>query len=135
MKFAYLISISIILSICIASCKKEEATVAQKTWKPHTGQIQILNGCGLSGVAEDLRSFLASNGFDIVEFGNAAFWNYPKTLVIGRTATTQIASDLGQLIGTDQVITLIDSSEMVEATIIIGKDFYQLMEKHEQNPQ
>jgi len=117
---------------CKEKNDKSHKSASPTQWTPHTGQIQILNGCGLTGVAEDMRSFLSKHGFDIVEFGNAPHWSYPRTLVLARTTNTRVAQDLGKILGTDQVMTLLDSTQMVEATIIIGKDFYQLMEENEQ---
>ena len=113
-----------VLSLCffLIHCEKKEA---KKAFKPNTGQIQILNACGYSGAAEEMRNFLTQKGFDVVEFGNADSWNYKKTIVVARTQNVQIAHDLGIILSTDKVIQLIDSSQMVDATIFVGKDYYE----------
>ena len=64
------------LSLCVfTACRKQEKTEAAPAFKPNTGQIQILNGSGKSGVAESFRDYLINLGFDVIEFGNARNWN------------------------------------------------------------
>ncbi len=76
-----------------------------------------------------MRDFLTKMGFDVVEVGNAKFWNYDKTIVVGRTDNLLVAKDLARVLQTSSLIQLIDSSRMVEATVYIGKDFYSLIPK------
>jgi len=116
--------------LCLASfagltaCEKSKP----QAFKPNTGQIQVLNGSGKSGMADVFRNFLADYGFDIIEFGNAREWNYERTVVISRSAASdQIARDLAKVLGTDRVIHLQHSASLVEATVIIGKDYKELM--------
>jgi hypothetical protein len=99
-----------------------------QAFKPNTGQIQVLNGSGKSGMADVFRDFLGGFGFDIIEFGNARHWNYERTIVIARSASSdRIARDLAKVLGTDRVIHLQEPSSLVEATVIIGKDYKELM--------
>jgi len=92
---------------------------------PNTGQIQILNACGYSGAAEDVRNFLTKKGFDIVEFGNASYWNFSETMVIARTTNMLVAKDIAKILLTDNILQIIDSSKMVDATVFVGKDYYK----------
>jgi hypothetical protein len=120
--------ILIILSICVLlSCRKTEEK--EEEFKPNTGQIQILNACGVSGAAETMRDYLTNKGFDIVEFGNARYWNFSETIVVARTENTIIARDLAKLLNTENFIQLIDSSRMVDATVYVGKDYYKRIRK------
>ena len=110
----------------LGACNKTKV----ETFKPNTGQIQILNGSGKSGMADVFRDFLGAYGFDIIEFGNARAWNYEKTLVIARSSSPssdRIARDLAKVLGTDRVVHLQEPSSLVEATVIIGKDYKELM--------
>ncbi len=108
------------------ACRKQEAP-PPPTFVPNTGQIQILNGCGRSGAAEAFRDFLTGYGFDVIEFGNARDWNYEHTMVIARASSDRIASDMARVLGTRRVLHLQHPESLVEATVIIGKDYEELM--------
>ena len=45
-------------------------------------QLEVLNGCGISGIANQYTSVLRSNGFDVVETGNFDHFNLEETIVI-----------------------------------------------------
>lgn len=109
------------------SCNFKNEKVKEAPFIPNTGQIQILNGSGVSGVAEDMRNFLTEKGFDVVEFGNADSWNYPQTLIIARTKNTAVARDIAKLLDTPNWFPLLDSSYLVEATVIVGQDYFNLL--------
>ena len=112
------------MASCVAlSCKEDKP--APTPFVPNTGQIQILNGCGIPGAAEEVRNYLIDFGFDVVEFGNASSWKYPSTLVVARTENTDVAKDIATLLGTDNWYQLMDSTHMVAATVFVGKDYYQ----------
>ena len=124
MHVSLLTGIFIASTALLAGCDKTR----QEAFKPNTGQIQVLNGSGKSGMADVFRDFLGSFGFDVIEFGNARNWNYEHTLVIARSpASDRIARDLAKVLGTDRVIHLQEPSSLVEATVIIGKDYKELM--------
>jgi hypothetical protein len=94
---------------------------------PNTGQIQVLNGCGISGAADLVRNYLTTKGFDVVEYGNADYWNYEETVVVARTHNPKIARKLAKALKAPNFIQIIDSSQLVDATVYVGKDFYQLI--------
>lgn len=110
---------------CLMGCKEEEP----ETFIPNTGQIQILNGCGKTGAAELFRNYLTDQGFDIIEFGNAASWNYAQTMVVARTANEPVARDLAKVLTTENLIHLFDPMAMVDATVFIGKDYEELIKR------
>jgi hypothetical protein len=118
------LSVLLALGALLSGCKETR----NEAFKPNTGQIQVLNGSGKSGMADVFRDFLGGFGFDIIEFGNARSWNYEKTIVIARNpASDRIARDLAKVLGTDRVIHLQEPSSLVEATVIIGRDYKELM--------
>jgi len=108
--------------VLLTGCKK---AAEKQVFIPNTGQIQVLNGCGYSGAAEAVRNFLTQQGFDIIEFGNASHWNYKETIVVARTENIIVAYDLGKILNTENVIQILDSTQMVEATVYVGKDYYR----------
>jgi hypothetical protein len=111
-------------ALTLAACKREAGPAA---FKPNTGQIQVLNGSGRPGQADVFRAYLTEQGFDVIESGNARNWNYEHTLVLARTPSDTIARDLARVIGTDRVVHLQHPASLVEATVIIGKDYKELM--------
>jgi len=116
----------LIPAFLLAACQKKEVPVV---FKPNTGQIQILNGCGKGGAAEQFRDFLTEQGFDIIEFGNAPSWNYSRTLVVARTANEPVARDLAKVLQTENLIHLFDPLAMVDATVFIGRDYEELIKR------
>ena len=123
----------IILTLWVMGCKEKPAP--EPLFVPNTGQIQILNGCGISGAAEVFRDFLAEEGFDIIEFGNASTWNHPHTLVVARTGEDKVAQSLARVLKTPNLLHLQDPDALVEATVIVGKDYEELVRKWQRQKQ
>ncbi|MEX2364030.1 MAG: LytR C-terminal domain-containing protein, partial [Balneolaceae bacterium] len=48
-------------------------------------QIEVLNGCGISGIANSYTGILRTNGFDVVETGNFETFDIQETIVISRS--------------------------------------------------
>lgn len=115
-----LLSALVLLAACGGRNREAE-------FRPNTGQIQVLNGSGRPGQADVFRNYLTSRGFDVIEFGNARSWNYEHTMVIARTESDIIARDLAKVLGTDRVVHLLHPASLVEATVIVGKDYKELM--------
>jgi hypothetical protein len=116
------------LALALGACGGREPDA----FKPNTGQIQVLNGSGTSGQAELFRAYLMDQGFDVIDLGNARSWNYDHTLVIARTPSEQIARDLARVLGTRRVVRLQHPASLVEATVIVGKDYKELMRTWQQ---
>lgn len=91
-------------------------------------QIQVLNGCGVSGVASRFTTKLRQSGFDVVESGNFETFDVQKTFVIDRSGNLEnakrVAIALG--IGEDQIIREVAMGFYLDATVVIGFDFDQL---------
>ncbi len=94
--------------------------------------IQLLNGCGVKGLATRARLSLRKRGFDILTFGNAQAQDYKQTLVIARSATPagelaakRVANALGVTV--DQ-IKIEEDPHLVDTdvTLILGYDHTQL---------
>ena len=113
-------------ALLLGACKQKEEAAA---FVPNTGQIQVLNGCGKGGAAEQFRSYLTDEGFDIIEFGNAPSWNYSRTIVVARTANEPVARDLARVLHTDNLIHLFDPMAMVDATVFIGRDYEEIIKR------
>jgi hypothetical protein len=121
---ASFLRLPLLAAVVLAGCVREDA---EPPFVPNTGQIQVLNGCGKTGIAEVFREFLTRRGFDVIEFGNAGSWNYDRTLVISRAPSDRIALDLAKVLGTGRVLHLRQEPSLSEATVVIGKDYEELM--------
>jgi hypothetical protein len=89
-------------------------------------QIEILNGCGVSGIAAQAHEFLRERGFDVVNVENARSFDYEETLVIDRGGDIRIARALAQALGTDNVIRQVRPDLVLQATVILGEDYQTL---------
>jgi len=100
----------------------EEPVVQPVTQK---SQIEVLNGCGVSGIAKTTMIYLRKVDFDVVYMGNYKNFNVPNSMVIDRIGKKDIALKIASLLGisSDQVKTEIDQSIQVDASIILGKDY------------
>jgi len=86
-------------------------------------RVEVLNGCGMSGMASRLGMFLRGQGIDVVNVGNAKNFNYRKTMVLARTGEPELAYQVARLIGTEKVLSDPKDDSLAEVTIIIGKDY------------
>lgn len=91
-------------------------------------QIEVLNGCGAPKIADKFMSYLRGKGFDVVKTGNYENFNVTKTLVIDRKGNSKNAIRLANVLGLKKtdVISEVHEMFMVEATVVLGKDFRTL---------
>ena len=97
-------------------------------------QIEVLNGCGVDGVADKFTRFLRSNDLDVVKTDNFETmpgepnYNVQQTVVMERQGNIEngirIAGILG--LGPGRVLQEVNETYLIDATVIIGKDFRQL---------
>ncbi len=105
----------------------EEATpetlIANKKY-PNVS-VEILNGCGVSGVAALFKDIVHEKTFDVLNTENAAHFKYDNTLIIARTDNIDSAFKLAEELGIsrEQVSLETDPSLSVDITMIIGHDY------------
>lgn len=90
-------------------------------------QVNILNGCGESGIAHKSRVYLRARGFDVVEIGNYST-SSQESFVIDRVGDTESAKKVAYALGINEknIVTRIDSSLFLRSTVVLGNDFNQL---------
>ena len=94
----------------------------------HQVKVEILNGCGIQGLAAKTAEFLLlEHQIDVVKSDNADNHEYPKTLIIGRNEKLQsielLSKSFGVSIDNKSVIQhQPDESLGVDVTVILGKD-------------
>ncbi len=95
---------------------------------PNKGSVEILNGCGKSGLGDIYSSFLRKNRFDVKSTGNvvvknSTIWNYSKTLVISRKKDMQLAQEVATLLRTEPPVFITTDYNESDVTVIIGHDY------------
>jgi hypothetical protein len=91
-------------------------------------QIDVLNGCGVSGVAGEFTDYLRSRGYDVVEVGNYRTFDVPESIVIDRIGNLTNARKVAYALGIKEtnVIQQINPDYFLDATVVIGKDYDSL---------
>jgi calcineurin-like phosphoesterase len=84
--------------------------------------IEVLNGCGRGGIGDKICELLSREGFDVMFVGNADDFQYERTLVVDRAGDRTKALGIADLLGAGTVITQVNPSSFVEATLVLGKD-------------
>ena len=91
-------------------------------------QVEVRNGCGVSGLAEGMRQFLRQEGFDVVEVGNHSSFNQAQTIVVDRVGNLEAARRVAASLGLpeDRVSQELRQDYFLDASVIIGKDYATL---------
>lgn len=92
-------------------------------------QINVLNGCGTAGVGNTMTKFCRQAGYDVVEMGNYKSFDVEESIVIDRRGTLHDAQRLASVLGIKRknVIQQFSNDHMVSASVVIGKDYRQLI--------
>lgn len=92
-------------------------------------QVEVLNGCGVSGIAEKLTDYLRSNNIDVVNLGNYRSFEIENSIIIGRNEKIQNAEKVAAIVGLDKqnIIQQINPDYLLDVTFIIGKDYRDLI--------
>jgi capsular polysaccharide biosynthesis protein len=91
-------------------------------------QLEVLNGCGEAGIANNFTAHLRNNGFDVVEVGNFERFDVEKTFVISRSSSPNNARRVADALGvSEQNIIREESSDFyLDVTVVLGKDYETL---------
>jgi prolipoprotein diacylglyceryltransferase len=95
-------------------------------------QIEVLNGCGVDGVADMFTDSLRKKNIDVVNTGNYRSYSIDNSIVIDRTGNIINAEYVAEVIGVDnkQVIQQKNKNYFLDVTLIIGKDYKQLFKNN-----
>lgn len=91
-------------------------------------QLEVLNGCGVPGLATAYTGTLRGYGFDVVETGNFDHFNIEKTFVIARNNQMENAKRVASALGIDEKNILRETSGeyYLDVTLIMGSDYETL---------
>ena len=92
-------------------------------------QMDVLNGCGISGVADRYTDFLRAHNFDVVQIGNYISFEVDETFVIDRIGNKANALKVAEAIGIEnvKVIQQLNDNYFLDVSLVIGKDYYKLI--------
>jgi LytR cell envelope-related transcriptional attenuator len=125
-----IIIIFLVYSLYLKIRNKEDAEkeAANKKLAAPIIQLEVLNGCGVSGVADKFTDFLRNNNFDVVQTGNYISFDIDKSMVIDRTGNKTNAIKVADALGIERknIIQQINNDYILDVSLIIGKDFKQL---------
>lgn len=91
-------------------------------------QLEVLNGCGVSGTGDKFTEYLRNNKFDVVNVSNYISFDVDKTIVIDRTGNIENARKVASTLGINpaNVVQQINHDYFLDVSLIIGKDYNQL---------
>ena len=92
-------------------------------------QVEVLNGCGVSGVAEKLTDYLRTNNIDVVNLGNYRSFEIENSIIIGRNEEIRNSEIVAAIVGLDKqnIIQQINPDYLLDVTFILGKDYRDLI--------
>lgn len=91
-------------------------------------QLDVLNGCGVSGIAQEFTDFLRKRNFDVVQSANYKSFDVEESLVIDRTGDLAVARKVAYALGIDEknIVQQINPDYYLNVSVVIGRDYEQL---------
>lgn len=95
---------------------------------PQKTQVEVLNGCGVSGIAKNTTDYLRKSDVDVVYMGNYREYSVINSKVIDRSGNRENALKVAFLLGIDEkyVQMEIDKNKQLDVSVILGKDYKKL---------
>jgi hypothetical protein len=91
--------------------------------------VEVLNGAGEAGAASLVTEALRDAGYDVKTFGNAATFEYEKTIVIDRSERSGAARSVADALGVEEIRSEPQPALYLDATIILGLDWKLRLEQ------
>ncbi len=106
----------------------KEKIVNNKNIPAEIIQLDVLNGCGVSGVADRFTDYLRAHNFDVVQTDNYISFDVDETFVIDRIGNKANALKVAKAIGIEnaKVIQQLNENYFLDVSLVIGKDYYKL---------
>lgn len=98
-------------------------------------RVQVLNGCGIRGVASEVTDHLRTCGdpdyrFDVIDQGNFATFDVKETLILDRNESSDAARRIAAVLGVDgdRVLSqpLTENVLDLDVTVLLGRDAQSL---------
>ncbi|PLX31628.1 MAG: hypothetical protein C0600_05100 [Ignavibacteria bacterium] len=91
-------------------------------------QLDVLNGCGVSGIAQRFTDFLRKRNFDVVQSSNYKTFDVEQSLVIDRTGDLAAARKVAYALGIEEknIVQQINPDYYLNVSVVIGRDYENL---------
>ena len=91
-------------------------------------QLDVLNGCGVRGIAQDFTDYLRKRNFDVVQSANYKTFDVEESLVIDRTGDLAAARKVAYALGIDEknIVQQINPDYYLNVSVVIGRDYEKL---------
>lgn len=91
-------------------------------------QVEVRNGCGVSGLAASTTLFLRDHGFDVVEVGDYESFDVARSKVIDRVGDLASARKVAAVLGIpeDRVEEDIRPEFYLDVSVVVGRDYETL---------
>lgn len=125
--FTVVLFISFLHRIFISPSVDPYVNAGSSSKKKEVIQINVLNACGVDGLASKAKEYLRRRGFDVVETGNySEVLN--KSVICDRVGDLKSADKVAYAMGISNksIISQVDSSLYIRTSVIIGNDFFEL---------
>ncbi len=91
--------------------------------------VTVMNGCGVSGIAQQTRNFLEDHKFSVIDYGNWKDFDVVRTVVwdcfsVQKENARQVARVLG--VEEEAVIAHLDPSSRSQVVVLLGRDYLRL---------
>lgn len=86
-------------------------------------KIRILNGTDVPGLARKMRNILIKEGLNVVEFGTSPYPGMDETVIVNQKGELAGVRKVSEILGVNRIYHVVDSSQLNNALIIIGKDY------------
>jgi len=90
-------------------------------------QVEVMNGCGVNGIADRFTDYLRDYNVDVVKIGNYIQSNIDETIVIDRIGNKANAEKVAEILGVlkGNAITQLNDDYFVDVTVVIGRDYFK----------
>lgn len=118
-------------SSVLLTLPEEATTLTSKMWmekRYRDIKVEVLNGIGIDGIAAEVTDYLREKGFDVVNTDDAGRTDYIYSMVKDRTGNLSSARNLAEILNIDTLSVLqeINKSLILDATVILGRDYIHL---------
>lgn len=90
--------------------------------------VEVLNGCGIPLVAQEIARNLKSKGVKVPWIGNAAHFDYENTMIVDWKGLTKEVMHLANSLKVDpkNIVTYYKPKKKLDVTLVIGKDWNEI---------